>query len=101
MYFCDFGQFNWSDDLSAKRKVEKHKCLLPKSLEEVELRNFRGGTTGVEMATFLFENANFLEKICIDTCNPDFLDQQKKLKAEECARQLARRLYPSAVLLIL
>ena len=74
----------------------KHKCLLPKSLKEVELRNFQGGTTDFEMATFLFEKANFLEKICIDKRNPVFADQQKKMAAEECARQLARRLYPSA-----
>ncbi|KAM7483509.1 hypothetical protein LguiB_008092 [Lonicera macranthoides] len=94
-------QFNWTGALCTKRELKKQKCLLAESLKGVELRKFRGGTTDVEMATLLFENANFLDKICIDTRTRNLADQKNKMAAEECATQLVTRLYPSAQLLVL
>jgi hypothetical protein len=98
-------QFKWKELLEKKREVEKKKCLLPDSLTWVELRKFRGGTTDVEMAVFLFENAKFIQTICIDTRDPWMVDtsvlEQTVLDAKKCAKQLASQFYPNAELVLL
>lgn len=87
--------------LAVPLEVQREKFLLPKSLNAVELRKFRGGTTDVEMATFLFGNAQFLKKICIDTCDSNYVDRHLLDKTILEAKERARQLYPSAKLKIL
>ena len=85
---------------------EKKRCPL-KCLKVVELRWFRGSTTDVELATYLFTNSPSLEKIRIDTRNPYAVGNpreelaQENVTAKECARQLAGELYPGAELQVL
>lgn len=92
---------DWMGLVEKDREIERRKCLLPNSLKVVELHRFRGGTTGVEIATFLFENARSLKKICIDTRCPGMVDHNDSpcetiLEAKKCGMQLATKLCPNA-----
>ncbi|KAM7480038.1 hypothetical protein LguiA_028251 [Lonicera macranthoides] len=99
-------QMEWLDEPCKIRKIEE-KSIKLKCLKVVELRWFRGSTTDVEFATFLFMNAPYLEKIKVDTRNPycvgtpfEVMDNEKVI-AKECATQLAISLSPRAELEVL
>ncbi|KAM7478333.1 hypothetical protein LguiA_026546 [Lonicera macranthoides] len=99
-------RFKWLREPEA-REAEKRKGPLLKSLKEVELLHFRGSTTDVEIATFLFSNAPSLEKIGVETRNPYWVGTpreawaEENVTAKECARQLVAQLSPGAKLQVL
>ncbi|KAM7467311.1 hypothetical protein LguiB_014873 [Lonicera macranthoides] len=96
-------QMEWVDEPAEVRERVKRSIKL-KCLKVVEFRWFRGSTTDVELATYLFTNAPYLEKIQVDTRHPyhvgipfEVLDKEN-VTAKERVRQLGTSLSPCAEL---
>ncbi|KAM7463294.1 hypothetical protein LguiA_031415 [Lonicera macranthoides] len=99
-------QMEWVDEPAEVRERVKRSIKL-KCLKVVEFRWFRGSTTDVELATYLFTNAPYLEKIQVDTRHPyhvgipfEVLDKEN-VTAKERVRQLGTSLSPCAELQVL
>ncbi|KAM7523096.1 hypothetical protein LguiA_012998 [Lonicera macranthoides] len=101
--------FDWKGKPEEREVQQRENCSMHKCLEVLELVWFRGSTTDVELATYLLSSAPFLNKIIIDTRNPDLLlgttsgrfGEEENVSAKECVRLLTEQLSPGAELLTL